>query len=320
MISPSGEHLTTAIVTAKAVIQNLNEKFVSAQLLDVGSTSEVVLVKTEQASYVLRKAKPRPGKSIAYLSDAGIRRTLIEYGCPVAQPIATNQSISINVEGRWSLDSFCLGEHPVRGSIPSTISRQLGALLNVLHRLPVAGYGKLNNTDKRFCGQFNNPTDGLLSRFESPWPFSNNPIEQHPSVCDNPSLVTKLKSIENELVRFPGGGTPVLVHSDLHEAQLLVKNQKLNALLDFNEAMVGRLEWDLGSYYYFHGKACLQDLLEGYTDDITARSQYFRDALPGAILIALHHGNRGVVLRKPHRIEACARFLKLSLDEQPYKE
>ncbi len=94
---------------------------------------------------------------------------------------------------------------------------------------------------------------------------------------------------------------------------MLVNNSKLVALLDFNEAMVGRAEWDLGSYYYFHGRECLCDLLEGYTEDLNARSKLANEALYGAILIALHHGNRGEILGKPHRITASVQFLANNL-------
>jgi hypothetical protein len=160
-----------------------------------------------------------------------------------------------------------------------------------------------------FRGLCDNPIDGLLSRFESPWPFSETPLQSHPSVLNMPSLYPKLISIENELREFAESPDTVVVHSDLHEAQLLVTNDRLIALLDFNETMSGRAEWDFGSYYYFHGKECLNHLLEGYIDDTSARQKYAEQALYGAILIALHHGNRGVILNKPHRILASVRFL-----------
>lgn len=308
-MSAKVENTAKARLIAEVAVLNLNERLVSVEFMERGSTSEVFLVKSGTSDYVLKIAKPHPGKTTSYSSDFAIRQALGEAGLPVAKPISTDHSIPSGIDGKWSLDSYCQGAHPERGSIPSTISKQLGDLLRGLHDLPAKGFGSLENTHLYFQGHCDSPIEGLLSRFESPWPFSEKPLNLHPSVRADPTLLVRLSAMEAKLASFPNGGASVVVHSDLHEAQMLVDGEKLVALLDFNEAMVGRSEWDLGSYYYFHGRDCLCDLLEGYTEDLSARSKLARDALYGAILIALHHGNRGEILGKPQRIAASVQFL-----------
>jgi aminoglycoside phosphotransferase (APT) family kinase protein len=312
-MSPLDGHENNSVLIAQAIIKNLDENLVSIRLLDEGSTSRVFLLDSGNSKYVLKIAKPHPGKSASYESDFAIRKALNETNLTVCAPLATHQSMPIPIDGIWALDRYCEGTHPDRGMIPAIVSRQLGVLLRGLHKLPVTHFGQLKNSHSIFRGQCDNPIDGPLSRFESPWPFSEMPLQSHPSVLSMPSLYPKLISIENELREFAKSTNTVIVHGDLYEAQLLVENDTLIALLDFNEAMSARAEWDFGSYYYFHGKECLKHLLEGYTDNASAQLNYAKQALYGAILIALHHGNRGVLLKEPHRIRASVSFLSEQL-------
>ena len=130
----------------------------------------------------------------------------------------------------------------------------------------------------------------------------------------SPALLRLLATLEPALISFVrDGATPAVIHSDLHERQLLQHDDRLTAVLDFNDAIVGRREWDFGSYLYFHGDTCLSDLVEGYTSDSDEKRSLTDQANLAAILIALHHGNRGVVLQRPHRVEAATRFLESRL-------
>ncbi len=294
---------------ADIAIHQLDESIVSVEHLATGSTSKVFGVTTSASKYVLKVEKPGRRKCTSYRSDFAIRRALDDANLPVAEPIATGRDEQTD----WALDRYCAGGHPARGAIPPAVSRQLGELLKALHAMPASGFGRVENTEHYLKGRFDSPINGLLSRFESPWPFSDEPLDRHPCIRAAPSLLQRLSSLETTLTTFAYGGAPVVVHSDLHEAQLQINDHTLTAVFDFNEAMVGRPEWDLASFYYFHGLACLQDLLDGYADDSDARRQLAATALHGGILIALHHGNRGKVLGKPHRIAAALRFLTHNL-------
>jgi len=292
------------------VIEEFGEKYISTRFLDSGSTSSAFKVSSDRADYILKVSTPQCGKTASYESDFCLRSSIWNEDLPLAKPIATNTSLEIDIKAIWALDEFQTGSNPLRGKISTAVSYRLGELLRVIHNIPVSGHGRLENTRLKLRGVADTPETGLLTRFESPWPFSPKPLAHHPSVQEQPRLLEKLKPLESVLLDFIHDGSPTLVHSDLHEGQLLESNGKLTTLLDFNEAMVGRREWDLGSYLYFHGAQCFTDLLDGYSPNGDERSEIEDKATYASLLIALHHGNRGVILNRPHRIKASIHFLE----------
>ncbi|NND90562.1 MAG: phosphotransferase [Granulosicoccus sp.] len=178
-----------------------------------------------------------------------------------------------------------------------------------MHDIPVSGYGRLENSTDKLTGSAQSAEVGLQMRYEAPWPFTFESLDDHPTVRALPSLKPKIHRMESDLLSFEQGSKPAINHSDLHEGQLLVSADSLTALLDFNDAFVGRREWDLGSYLYFHGSKCLGDLLDGYCRSTDDRSSLTDQAALASVLIALHHGNRGAILGRPHRIEASVKYL-----------
>ena len=338
------KQLTLATTIAKQAACEFGERFHQISFLETGATSTVYLFITDRTHYVLRIATPRPGETSSYESDFAVRSALARAGQPVATPIATDQSIRTMPTAGWAIDEYRSGQHPARGEITTGVSRQLGRVLRVLHSLAAEGFGQLQNTRSRFCGAKKNAVDGMLTRFEQPWPFTKNALATHPSVKAKPSLYEKLLAQESWLRSFVLEGNPVVTHSDLHEGQILVDNGRLTALLDFNDAGVARCEWDFGSYLYFHGESALSDLVDGYTSEgvdsnsagsnraesnstgsvsagskstrseIAEKAKLLDRAKQAATLIALHHGNRGVVLKRPHRIAASVRFLEQQFD------
>lgn len=281
--------------------------------MNSGSTSSAFKISTDRTDYILRVSTPHGGKAASYESDFALRSSIWNEDLPIAKPIATNTSVEISINAIWAIDEFRTGSNPLRGKISRAVSNQLGELLRVIHSIPVSGHGLLENNRLKLRGVADTPEAGLLTRFESRWPFSPEPLTNHPSVREQPHLLEKLESLESVLFDFVNDGSPTLLHSDLHEGQLLESNGQLTALLDFNEAMVGSREWDLGSYLYFHGTQCFADLLDGYAHNSGERSEFTDKATCASLLIALHHGNRGVVLKRPHRIKASVRFLESML-------
>ena len=335
----TSDQLTLAAAIAGQAANELGERVHQISFLESGATSTVFRFTTDRTRYVLRIATPRPGETSSYESDFAVRSALARARQPVATPIATDQSIETVATAGWAIDEYRSGQHPARGEITTDISRQLGRVLRVLHSLTAEGFGHLQNTRSRFCGVKQNAVDGMLTRFEQPWPFTKNALANHPSVKAKPSLYEKLLAQESRLRSFVSEGNPVVTHSDLHEGQFLVDNGRLTALLDFNDAGVARCEWDFGSYLYFHGESALSDLVDGYTSESVIsnsagsnstgsdstgskstgsenaeKAKLLDRAKQAATLIALHHGNRGVVLKRPHRIAASVRFLEQQFD------
>jgi len=294
---------------SKRIAVELGETYLSSRYQESGSTCAVYKLRTNRSDYALRVATPNNGKEASFESDFRIRKLLWNKKLPVAKPIATHQSFHNPSDKPWALDEWKMGTHPVRGAVFDVVSEQLGRLLRAMHELNASGFGQLKNSGSDFIGVEKTAEAGLLTRYESPWPFSRAPISAHPAIQAKPELLPKILPMKDALVQFVRESHPVLVHTDLHEGQFLIQNNALTALLDFNDVVVGRREWDLGSYWYFHGKACFLTLLEAYSQNINERRMLLDGAMLASVLIALHHGNRGVVLNKPHRIKACYRFL-----------
>ncbi len=302
--------MTRAEYLSIRIIKELGEVHFGTKYLDSGATSVAYRVVSDRSDYILKIAKPNVGKTVNYESDFRIRSQLFSAGLPVAKPVATSESIHLDVRETWAFDEYQTGAHPIRGDIPRLVSRQLGSLLRFMHKLPVSQFGQLDNSVDKMIGIADSPEVGLLTRFESPWPFSSELLDNHPSVRFLPRLKPKVQQLKSELLAFVKDSIPAVIHSDLHERQFVVQNGGLAALLDFNEAGAGRPEWDLGSYLYFHGRECLGDLIDSYADNSAEKSELHYNSQLASILIALHHGNRGKVLDRPHRIESSANFLE----------
>ena len=302
--------MTSAIRLSVQILKRLGEAHRSTVYLESGSSSIAYRVVSDRSEYILRVASTNTGKVAKYESDFYLRSLLYREGHPVARPIATNVSLDIGLKKLWAFDEYHPGTHPKRGEIAPLVSRQLGSMLRFMHKLPVSGHGLFENSRTRLFGLSPTPETGMLSRFESPWPFTAVPLDKHPSVRDQPSLKSGIQRLKNELSAIVKKGRSAVIHSDLHEKQLILSNGRLSALLDFNEAGVGRPEWDMGSYLYFHGEKCLNDLLDGYTNNSLEKMELSYRSRLASILIALHHGNRGCILDRPHRIKASRQFLK----------
>jgi len=305
--------VTNAELLSTEILKELGENHLSTSFLESGSTSAAYKVHSSQSVYILRIANPNVGKTASYESDFQLRNSLFGEGLPVAKPIATNESFNFAIKEVWAFDDYRAGNHPTRGKVAPLVSKQLGSMLQVMHKLPVSGFGRLENSRDAFVGIKKTPECGLLTRFESPWPFTTEALEDHPAVIHRPSLNRPLQRLRSELTVFVRDSKPSITHTDLHEGQFLVVDDGLSALLDFNEIVAGRSEWDFGSYLYFHGRECLSDLLDGYCSSSSEKADLTAYAGLAAILIALHHGNRGKVLGRPHRIEASVRFLEENL-------
>ncbi|MEM7363932.1 MAG: aminoglycoside phosphotransferase family protein [Pseudomonadota bacterium] len=298
---------------ARFALKEMQDSVTSIEFIEDGSTSSAYRIRGEASDYVLRVPAIDGRKRATYESDFAIRQALAHDTDHVAGPLLTNEVVNDQRFGPWALDTFCRGTNPDRGKLPSKVARQLGALLRALHSLPVSGFGSLTNTRSELRGRFESRATGVLSRFESPWPFSNGPLAEHPCTQSNKRLVGELLALESDLREFVEQGEPSIVHSDLHEKQFLMDNDELVAVLDFNEAVALRSQWDLGSVLYFHGSECLEEVLHGYAPGAENDSSLIGSTRLAAILIALHHGNRGAILARPHRIESATAFLSAEL-------
>ena len=299
---------------AAKIVAELGYGMRSIEALESGATSRVFRLSSSAGEYVLRIANPNTGKQAKYECDYAIRKALHAKQHRIAAPIATHRDIRIPGGSIvWALDAYVAGASPPRGAVPAPVSQQIGKILRDLHALASTGYGPLENRRDQFSGLQDNAPDGLLRRFEQPWPLGPLALEHHPAVRQIRALEKPLRALKAELLRFSTNGARAVIHADLHEQQVLASGSELTALIDFNEALVARPEFDFGSYLYFHGEQCLADLLDGYGVTSGQQNPVRLDARLAAILIALHHGNRSVILQRPQRLAKVVAFLQEQL-------
>lgn len=268
--------------------------------------STVYRLVTQDGSFALRLAEAGEGGPRFEL-DAGVRERL---GAGSPQILKTSSSHKVAGVPFWSLDAWCDGKQPERGNIPAPVSRMLGELLLRLHALPCKGYGRLKDNRDELTGEADTLQAGLESRFQEPFIFDSD-WREHPVARAAPALLSQLSGREPEVralldsAAAPDAPRSVL-HSDLHEGQILIHEGKLAALLDFGDATAGPPALDLASFAYFHGVDALGDLLAGYGD--TPELRHHIDLY--TLLIALHHISHAYILERPSRRSFAVQRIK----------
>ncbi|MBL4768624.1 MAG: hypothetical protein JKY94_13105 [Rhodobacteraceae bacterium] len=102
----------------------------------------------------------------------------------------------------------------------------------------------------------------------------------------------------------------------MHEKQLLCSKDGLAALIDFGGASILNRHWDLGSIYYFHGKANFRTLYGAYLDFSEADESH-ADLVPlFSISIAMHHAARARLPGKHHRLNRAIEHIQQVIADQ----
>jgi aminoglycoside phosphotransferase (APT) family kinase protein len=276
-----------------------------------GGTSTAWSLLAESDHYVLRIARPNPGKVARYEADMGIRKQLRRLDRRIAEPLATNRSHPIDaICSDWIVDRHVVGETGLRGGLSTRVCRDLGDILISLHRLPCHGYGRLENTDEQISGSQESIRAGIESRFQDPWPFDHSSLAKHPIATAAPDVVDSLQRRRKTILEQLDQTECVLLHSDLHERQILFSDKGVEALVDFGEAMIGWPTWDIASFAYFHGWRQASSLLESYEKNPEARNHLATRAKDLALVIALHNASRSLTLDKPHRMKAAVSYIR----------
>ena len=270
--------------------------------------STVYRLVTQSGSFALRLAEADDEGGPRYDLDAGIRERL---GPGSPRILRTSSSVPVEGVPFWSLDAWCEGVQPERGEIPAPVGRALGELLVRLHALPCTGYGRLKDSRTELAGEADTLQAGLESRFQEPFIFDSD-WSEHPVAKAAPALLSQLSGLEPEVrALLDSAAKPdsprAVLHSDLHEGQMLIHEGKLAALLDFGDATVGPPALDLASFAYFHGSQALSDVLTGYGDSPQLRHQIDLYTL----LIALHQISRAYTLERPSRRSFAVQRIKM---------
>ncbi|MBM4411536.1 MAG: aminoglycoside phosphotransferase family protein [Chloroflexi bacterium] len=190
---------------------------------------------------------------------------------PIPESVACSATIDRDpLGGRWSWQvlSLVTGEPLDAARHPEAV-RDLGRLLARLHTLPVEGQGLLEDRADAIYGRAATPTESILSRWGQQWPYDGRALLAHPIARHAPDLVGTLGELREPLLRYAGPWVQAgLCHTDLCGPHALVRDGRLTALMDFGDAAIVPVAFDLASFAYYHaahrGWDALHTLLEGY--------------------------------------------------------
>lgn len=135
--------------------------------------------------------------------------------------------------------------------------RKTGRLLAQVHRIRVSGYGPL---------QVN--TSGATARgaVRSWAAYLRTRLEVHVRLCQTiGSISTEEATRIRQLFKtIPRVRSARLLHGDLNDQNLLVRESRLCALLDWEDALAGDPVFDLALWGTFHERGEIDTLLKGY--------------------------------------------------------
>ena len=256
-------------------------------------------------------------------TEAAIRQSLWSEGGAVVPCHASSGNVAdITIGADWSLDAFVEGFTYQRGQLPASVCVAVGKTLAGLHRLPTRCFGPpavaANGT---FQGREVSPIAGVNARFEQALPCGDVAIAQNPLIAAAPEMKAAVGLAVRKIFDLLDGGANGICHTDLHERQLICVDGRLAALIDFGDAMIGDIRWDLASFFYFHGEDALDHLLEGYYGgEPGERDVIAKQARLFSFAIALHHASRSRIPGKEHRLAVALRHVRRLMTDNAGQE
>ena len=289
---------------ASSILLLLGEHIVGFSFLSKGSTSHVWMIRSNLNTYALRVIDADE-RVISGTIDSFIRNEITNRGGKTARPVLHSEMPnSVSDKKRWTLDEYVAGSHPEHGNLPLEVCRELGKTLAALHDIPVSQFGRpVKISNSAILGEKLNSLRGVMQRFENPIPETWETGFVHPVIAMKPNMASniliQLQYVSDTLKE----NNHVLCHSDLHSRQLLCTGDKLNALIDFGDAMILDRNWDLGSALYFHGMDNFREIYNSYVGCSQIGGHDLGVAKSFSVAVAMHHASRSRLPGKGHRLE-----------------
>lgn len=205
-----------------------------------------------------------------YPIEHALLAQLTEIGARVPAPIQGSWQIPGWSLGPFSLTSFLPGI-PLRPESASWAAPQVATFLRQLHSLTITGHGPLDAPDGQLAGGSAEAEAGLLAAFAGQplWPFGGASLAAHPALGDRPGMIAAIETHASAIRRAAVAGPPVIVHSDLHEENILEDDRRLG-FLDVGECFVGAAGWDFAALAYFGGWPWAGRILVAYGPEANA--------------------------------------------------
>ena len=229
--------------------------------LAAGLSSHAWRIPAATGDLVLRLSV-EPGDGVGtYPIEHALLARLTKRGAPVPAPIQGSWQLPAWPLEPFSLASFVAGI-PLRSDSMDWAAPQVARFLHQLHGLPVSGHGLLaepagheaGHLGGSLAGTSADAEDGLLAAFAGQplWPFGGAALRAHPALAERPELATEIEAHAPRIRKAALGQPAVIVHSDLHEENILELDGRLG-FIDFGECFAGAAGWDVAALAYFGG-------------------------------------------------------------------
>jgi Ser/Thr protein kinase RdoA (MazF antagonist) len=201
---------------------------------------------------VLRIANDRNLVAVTYPMEHALMARLVAVGAAVPHPLVGSWEVADWTGPAFSLTSWASGG-PMRPSSVRQAAPQLAAFLAALRTILVPdGFGLLEIApDGALRGSCRDLSKGLVTWAGRPlWPLDGSRLADHPAIGPVPGLARRIGAWRKEVTEALLDGPTVVLHSDLHEQNVLDDEGRLT-FIDFGEALIGPLAWDLAAIAFF---------------------------------------------------------------------
>jgi Ser/Thr protein kinase RdoA (MazF antagonist) len=142
---------------------------------------------------------------------------------------------------------------------------RIADLLRDLHGIDARGFGPLRQDDQPE-GASADPIDGLRERWSGlhAWLVDGTDLARHPAWPDHRELLERVGEHAAAAIDDALAGPMVLVHSDLHEENVLEAEDGQLGFIDFGETFRGAAAWEFASIAYFLGWPIAESVLAAY--------------------------------------------------------
>jgi Ser/Thr protein kinase RdoA (MazF antagonist) len=274
---------------ARSILAALSRGSASLSPLGNGLASDAWLVRWPKGDTALRVAT-YPEDPVTYPMEHALMLRLRTAGAAVPEPIT----------GSWRMDAWDGPAFSLTSFLPGTTLQPdarvwahepIARFLRTLHSLEVIGAGPLVEVDGALRGAFDDRETGTIEAWSGAplWPFGGTSLDRHPALAERPALARRMDRHRDTLRTAVLDGPFVVVHSDLHEENILQAERGLS-FIDFGVAFVGAPGWDFAALAYFLGWDLADRTLDAYlaTDDADEAARWRRSVA----LIALSLGAR----------------------------
>ena len=274
--------------TARAVLAALDMAPAGLSPLGSGLASEAWLVHADGPALALRIATDPSDPPDTYRTEHALMARLAGLGARVPVPMSGNWQLDGWRLAPFSLTSFLPGV-PLQANASEWAAGPLATFLRLLHGIPVTGAGRLVEIEGQLRGESEDMEGGLVAAFYGYplWPFGTARLEVHPALALRPELVALVAGQAAAIRQAALEGPGVIVHSDLHEENILQDGHQLG-FIDFGEAFIGSPAWEFAAMAYFGGWSLADRTLTAYLADRRDEPAWRASTAALAICFGLH--------------------------------